>query len=239
MSKEIRQKVHEEIESGKWEWQVPEHLGGEVKHLGKAWHERLTKVKAEEPIDLPDYTYTLEEFYGMPKSRYDDVKHLKAFMGLSLMDYGYNKRCVCGSEHHDPLVKSSLGDYYSGSSVWELICPEGHDALSRQEMIDLSGYSKPTFNESEDLYYMMKAYEDLLGRVSYLNQVPEHMDDKQYAHFMRANEVFRRRKEWLPDSMDEDSLSGLISRFSQAPIIPTRWGVWHKENDILEYNEEE
>ena len=223
MSKELRQKVHEEIESGKWEWQIPEHLGGGVKHLGKAWHERVTKKQAGEPIDLPDHTYTLEEFYGMPKSRHADVKHLKAFMGLSLMDYGYSKRCVCGSEHHEPLVEASRGNYYSGSSAWELICPEGHDALSKQEMIDLSGYAERTFNEDEDLYYMMKAYEALLG------------SDEQLAHFMRANEVLRRRKEWVPHSMDEGSLGRLLG----APIIPTRWDVWHKENDILEYNEEE
>ena len=235
MSKEIRQKVHEEIESRKWEWQIPEYLGGGVKHLGKAWHERLTKKQAGEPIDLPDYTYTLEEFYGMPKSRHADVKHLKAFMGLSLMDYGYNKRCVCGSEHHEPLVESSRGNYYSGSSAWELICPEGHDALSKQEMIDLSDYSETAFDESGDLYYMMKAYEDLLGRVSYLNQVPEYIDDMQFAHFMRANEVLRRRKEWVPYSMDEGSLGRLLG----APIIPTRWDVWHKENDIIKYKEEE
>lgn len=237
MSDELRKQVAEEIESGKWEWQVPESLGGELKHLGKAWHERLTKVKAEEPIDLPDYTYTLEEFYGMPKSRFDDVKYLKIFIGVTLYGYGFQKRCICGSEHHDPLVKSSLGDFYSGSSVWEGICPEGKDAIDEQEMVDLSGYAERTFNEDEDLYYMMKAYEDLLGRVSYLNQVPEYMANAtQYAHFMRANEIFRRRKEWVPDSMEE---GGLGSLFGTPITIPTQWNLWHRKYDIPDIQGEE
>jgi len=227
---EIRKRTAEEIESEKYPFNGKDERGQpKLMHLGKAWRERIFRVQAGEESK---HIYTLEEFYGMPTSRYADVKHLKGFMGLSLMGYGHNKRCVCGSEHHEPLVESSRGNFYSGSSAWELICPEGHDALSRQEMIDLSGYSEPTFNESEDLYYMMKAYEDLLGRVSYLKQL--HMDDKQFAHFMRANEVLRRRKEWLPDSMDENSLGRLL-----GPTIPTRWGKWHKENDILEHSEEE
>ncbi len=217
---EIRKRVAEEIESEEYPFNGEDARGQpKLMHLGKAWRERIFRVQAGEKNN---HIYTLEEFFGQPKSRFEDVLHLKGY-GRTLMDYGYNKRCICGSEHHEPLVKAGYGNWYFNSSSWQLICPEGHDAISKQEMIDLSGFYTESWETDDDLYYMMKAYEDLLGRVSYLNQVPEHMDDEPLAHFTRVNEVFRRRKDWLPKSKDDNSW---------GPNIPSAWDKWHEENDI-------
>lgn len=218
---EIRERAEEEIKSEEYPFNGEDARGQpKLMYLGKALHERMLRSQAGEEQD--SFIYTLEEFFGS-RFRWESVTHLKEFIGYSLMDYGYNKRCICGSEHHQPLVKVGRGDFYTGSASWQLICPEGHDAISDQEMVDLSGFYNPSWEMDDDLYYMMKAYEDLLGRVSYLNQVPEHMDVEQLAHFIRANEVFRRRRDWLPKSKDDDRW---------GPNIPSAWDKWHEENDI-------
>ena len=95
---EIRERAEEEIKSEEYPFNGEDARGQpKLMYLGKALHERMLRSQAGEEQD--SFIYTLEEFFGS-RFRWESVTHLKEFIGYSLMDYGYNKRCICGSEHH-------------------------------------------------------------------------------------------------------------------------------------------